>query len=268
MLALRERVVVTRAKQAEQEVRWVTEMAKAAALDLACPPTHREAPDVLVTLRDGSEIGVEVVTAMDRDIRSGYSGQCATIAKDVKQAMIDRRLSATIGLVIPRAFLADLRRHKRDGVAARRDAVVGAIRDAFATPLPRDMTGWVYEDLSDGRLPSVGFHNVGGTTDRGLDFVRSLSISPAYEPNVYTAILGDVQGTELVQAAIDDKADLHAKYSAVGLSDLWLLVVGPLSSGTTFGATRIKDGMFTSPYARTYFLDGWEGTCVLLNTQP
>lgn len=74
----------------------------------------------------------------------------------------------------------------------------------------------------------------------------------------------------LIQEAIDKKLAKRAKYvaSKPDAEEVWLLVVGGHCIGSLLPMHVAMRQTYTSPFARTYFLEAGEGKCVPLKTAP
>jgi hypothetical protein len=82
------------------------------------------------------------------------------------------------------------------------------------------------------------------------------------------SLQGDGQHSDIVQRAINDKAQQLATYRQCGADEIWLLVIGSAGTGGALFVDDVDDRVFTSLYDRTIFLELFERKCVVLNTAP
>jgi len=155
---------------------------------------------------------------------------------------------------------------KGDSEPALGRAIVNSVAEALSSPLPVGCLGWIFDD-ADPTAAGGNFHRLGSLAARGIKHLSWLQVVPFPEVRVITAVPNTVEGPHPVQRAIDGKAERHSKYDQEGLNELWLLVVNGLQTGTSLGLPQIQRHEYTSPFARTLYLDCCERTCVALTTR-
>lgn len=74
-----------------------------------------------------------------------------------------------------------------------------------------------------------------------------------------------MESPDLVQSLIDEKSALLPGY-ARDVAEHWLLVVGSERTGGSFYVEQVEERPFRSAFARTFFLELFEGKCVELKT--
>lgn len=255
-------------------------------------PEPRERPDFRLALARGRTVGLEHVRAVDRTTAAG-NGTVAKIKERVLTGLIAAGVNASVVVSISDSAAAVLAtKEMKPQLAAEIDAIVQLAKDALNVAPSRNgridrrraarglaaMTSpWRrYErfdadiTLDDGSVCWRDARRDDGSYDldgRGIDFATAIMVRPDDEPNVGRSGTGWGQPPSIIQAAIDKKAAKLEDYRAAGYDEQWLLVVGSATTGGTLDISA-AEGKFTSPYARTFFLETFADKCVKLTTRP
>jgi len=127
----------------------------------------------------------------------------------------------------------------------------------------------VYEPLDeeDDESPdgdqSAGRRELSGT---GIQHLDAIGIYPGTEARVTWSGLSNGQHSNIVQEAIDGKADDLSIYRQCGADEIWLLIIGSTGTGGALFIDDVEDVAFRSAYDKTIFLELFERRCMILDT--
>lgn len=243
---------MTRSTAIDQEREQLDAMIHILKLEVDGEPAKRERPDFVIRLRGGRSIGVELVRALDEQVASGR-GTRSRIKRQVCDALKAAGINAWV----------NVRLH--ENIAGHLNGKPDLLRREIAAivSLARDVMGRQHEDRS--------YHyerDADELEGTGIEYADAVAIHSHEEPMVTWSLLGDGQRSDIVQNAIDDKAQQLATYRQCGADEIWLLVIGSAGTGGALFVDDVDYLMFTSPFDRTVFLELFEGKCVVLNTAP
>ncbi|HEU4734683.1 MAG TPA: hypothetical protein VFT22_42625 [Kofleriaceae bacterium] len=128
--------------------------------------------------------------------------------------------------------------------------------------------GWIdrkFERLMGRRLH--GEEELLDLQHTGIERVDAISVYPNDDVQVTLFPQGDVQGTDIVQNAINSKIDRLSRYRQCKAKEVWLLVIGSAGTGGAMLVDVVDENEFVSPYDKTIFLELFEERCVVLNTR-
>lgn len=263
---------MTRPEAKADELRDVLEMIDLLPLDVSGPPIEHERPDFRLVLASGRRIGLEHTRAIDGTIAPA-SGVADRLRNRVQQGLVEAGIPAHINFTISEGAAAVLNSMRRE-LAAEVAALVKLAGDALAEPLADGESWKRYEILDDivnheGEVVWRDPARARGVRDlarTGVEFCSAVMVRPDHAPFAGCNRTAHGQRANIIQDAIDDKAELLDVYRQSGDDEQWLLVVG---SARTGGALDIHeaDGEFISPFDRTIFLERFEGACVELRTR-
>ncbi len=237
----------------------------------ATRPADAERPDFIVTLPNGTRVGIEVVRALDPHTAKA-SGGLRRLSAEVRQGLTRAGVLACVEMRIDEEAAADLS-IAPDLLRAEAAAVVLLTTSVLGSEDVLQNGEWrrfcqidrSYEKMmGHRRLHQRGLGDLQGTGVRHLDAV---SIRRHTKVVAGCTVFGRGRGAEIVQAAIDEKARLLAGYRDCGADAIWLLVVGSSGIGGALSVAQVKGVTFHSPFDRTLFLELFMRRCIDLETK-
>lgn len=237
------------------------------SLELEGEPIKRERPDFLLRLRDGRTVGVEIVRALNEQVARGR-GTRARLKRQIRDALVAAKINGWVNIRLDEhtaGWLNDNPADLRNEIAA----IVELVRVTMNNgPEARWYNfSWIDHELEEltGEADEEADADLANT---GIEHVDALGIYPRDEPLVTWSCFGRGQSPNIVQDAIDDKADDLVIYRECGADEVWLLVIGSAGTGGALFVDDVEDRVFVSAYDRTIFLELFEGRCVALETTP
>jgi hypothetical protein len=262
---------MTRPTAIDQEREQLDAMIRLLGLEVDGEPTKRESPDFLIKLRDGRNIGVELVRALNEQIASGR-GTRSRIKRQVHVALQSAGINAWVHVRLNENTAGYL---NGEADALRREiaAIVELARTTMSgAPESRWYNfEWIdheYDALFGDDDSADAEDDVQDLEGTGVQHADAVGIHPRDEPLVTWSIFGGGQRPSIVQDAIDDKAENLDVYRQCGADEIWLLVIGSAGTGGALFIDDVDGRVLTSPYDRTIFLELYEGRCMVLNTTP
>ncbi|HTR53696.1 MAG TPA: hypothetical protein VMJ10_23540 [Kofleriaceae bacterium] len=214
-----------------------------------------ESPDFRIVLDEGKIVGVEIVRALNAVVASGAGTRMRLKAK-IRTALRERGVPAIVGISFPTS-LAGAMNARPDLVDSNAENIVKLACDL----IPARRGEWVHIGTRFSDDP-------GSLESRGINWIERVSIARAEGDDaiVWIGGPGNIEQPDLVQEAIDDKAELLPTY-ARDVHAHWLLVVGSERTGGSLFVDQVEGRTFTSPFARTLFLELFQKKCVELVTR-
>lgn len=267
---------MTRPVDKKQELQQARELIRQLpALGVLGDPTPRERPDFCLALGEGRRAGLEVVRAIDEGIAAGR-GAHEKMKRRLLAELLARGVTAQIVFSITDGAAAVLASKEMKPMLA---AEIAAIAKLAERALSVDPIGkgpwrryrWFDDDILDDdgsvcwRDPDRG-RDAFDLDGSGVEFCTAVMVRPAKEAHVGSSGSSRGQPSSIIQDAIHEKAKLLHEYRKSGYDEQWLLVVGSAATG---GTLEIDDaeGVFTSPFDRTFFLECFSVECVELRTR-
>lgn len=247
--------MTTRLERKERERRLLEALLKAIGMDASI--CNREAPDFAVS-NDGRAVGVEV-TELHHVAQSGafpLQAQASVSAEIVRRA---QRAHAMAGGPSLRVSVA-LSPHAKFQYV-RRDKAGQLLFELVQRALmqPGTVVEWRPRHREDLRYAELFSH------------VHIYRHPESFTPHWLAARAGWIAPLtfELIQSRINEKASRIDSYRAA-ISEVWLLIGVHGTDPSQFFDfnTEGLEGVFRSPFDRTYFLDRFLGRALLLRTTP
>jgi hypothetical protein len=264
---------VTRPEDKAKELQYACDMIRLLPqLGIVGEPTARERPDFGLTLAGGKTAGLEVVRARDQGIAAGR-GAKIKMKKQLVAKLIAEGVNAHINFSISDGAAGVLAaRSMKLELAAEIAGLAKVAKDALVDAPTPDSVWRRYRRFDADIVDDTGFvcwrdpdrdrgaHDLDG---RGIEFCTAVMVRPHDEPLATCSGTSLGQSPSIIQAAIDDKAELLAEYLNSGYDAQWLLVVGSTGEGGTLDISD-AEGEFSSPFHRTFFLETFADECVEL----
>jgi hypothetical protein len=257
-----------------QERAYVDEMITLLGLDLGESPIKQEPPrpDYWFRLGSGRRIAVEVTRAIDQDVQAGNAGARQRLKKLIKDELVAQNIAAFVYLSIPIGIASALE-EEPGTVKANATAIVQLAREVIESGVGPDETRH-FEDIDpddESERFFVRSHRrkkniAGDLSSRGIKYIDWIQISRSDEALVGSGGGGMGYGPSLIQGAIDAKREKYDGYDVSNADEFWLLVVGSTGSGSALDVRVTENRTFSSPFAKTVFLELFEGKCVALAT--
>jgi hypothetical protein len=262
--------VMTRIEAKEDELNDVLAMVTLLPLTIVGAPISLERPDFRLVLADGRKIGLEHTRAVDQSVARAR-GVRERIKAQVLKGLISARVNAHVIFRLQEVTAGWLNSQPK-AIAAESAAIVEIARQTLEANSGSEWQSWeaLDDDIDYGngmidRDPrrARGFHDLRG---RGTSYVTAVRVIRSDEPSCGSATTGTGQSTNVIQQAIDAKAESLPVYRETRDDEHWLLVVGSTGTGGSFDIHQ-AEGEFNSPFDRTLFLERFEGRCIELTTR-